>query len=62
MDNTKKGMDIAPPCGCYIYIFSYGENTMGKGYRFMGLLSKMSEWMDGWIPVRLLRVLEHLRC
>ena len=24
-----------------------------------GLLSKMSEWMDGWIPLRLL-VLEHL--
>ena len=44
MDNTKKGMDIAPPCGCYIYILSYGENTMGKGYGFMGLLSKMSEW------------------
>ena len=20
------------------------------------------EWMDGWIPLRLLRLLEHLRC
>ena len=28
-------------------------------------LLKMSEWMDGlgyWIPLRLLRLLEHLRC
>ena len=26
-----------------IYILSYGENTMGKGYGFMGLLSKISD-------------------
>ena len=61
MDSTKKGWTLPRPVAA-IYILSYGKNTMGKGYGFKGLLSKMSEWMDGWIPLRLLRALEHLRC
>ena len=46
----------------YLIIEHYGNRLYG----FMGLRSKMLEWsgLDGvdWIPLRLLRLLEHLRC
>ena len=37
-----------------IYILSYGKNAIGNRlYGFMGLRSKMSDWME-WIPLKLL--------
>ena len=43
------------------------EDTTGIGYMAIwGFGAKCwmewSGWMDGWIPLRLLRLLEHLQC
>ena len=52
--------------GAAIYILLDGYDTMGIGYMALwGLGAKCGtglDWMDGWIPLRLLRLLEHLRC
>ena len=48
-----------------IYILLDGRDTMGTGYMALwgfGANCRVMEWMDGWIPLRLLRLLEHLRC
>ena len=47
MDNTKKGMDIAPPCGCYIYIVIWCEHY-GKRLWLYGA-SKQNVGVDGWM-------------
>ena len=52
--------------GAAMYILLNGYDTMGIGYiALWGLGAKSGTgWMDGveWIPLRLLRLLEHLRC
>ena len=51
--------------GCYIFNVRWLGHHGNRLYGFMGLRSKLSGdgWvMDGWIPLRLLRLLEHLRC
>ena len=53
-----------------MYIVRWLGHNGNSLYGFMGLQSKMLElvsgveWsgVDGWIPLRLLRLLEHLRC
>ena len=48
-----------------IYIVIWLEHHLNRLYGVIGLLSKKCEWMDdGWwvTPLRLLRLLEHLRC
>ena len=55
-----RGLMVAEGVGAAaIYIFSYGQNTIGNRlYCFLGLRSKMSEssgWVMEWvIPLRLL--------
>ena len=54
--------------GASIYILLDGLDTMGIGYMALwGFGAKCwtgLDWtgVDGWIPLRLLRLLEHLRC
>ena len=52
--------------GAAIYLMLDGQDTTGIGYMALwGFAAKCLsgvEWMDGWIPLRLLRLLEHLRC
>ena len=51
-----------------MYIVRWLGHNGNSLYGFMGLQSKMLEWVSGvgewsgWIPLRLLRLLEHLRC
>ena len=52
--------------GVALYILLDGQDTMGIGYMALwGLVAKcwtgLMEW-SGLIPLRLLRLLEHLRC
>ena len=45
----------------YEYIVRWLGHYGNRLYGFMGLRSKICEW-TGWIPLRLLQLLEHLRC
>ena len=48
--------------GAAIYILLDGYDTMGIGYiALWGFGAKSGTGLD-WIPLRLLRLLEHLRC
>ena len=47
--------------GAALYLMLDGKDTTGIGYMALwGFGAKCR--MDGWIPLRLLRLLEHLRC
>ena len=51
--------------GASIYTLLDGQDTIGIRYMALwgfGANCRVMEWMDGWIPLRLLRLLEHLRC
>ena len=51
--------------GAAMYILLDGYDTMGIGYiALWGFRAKSGTGVDGveWIPLRLLRLLEHLRC
>ena len=49
--------------GAFIHVVRWLGHHGKRLYGFMGLRSKMLEWTGlEWIPLRLLRLLEHLRC
>ena len=48
--------------GAAIYSVRWLGHHGNRLYGCMGLRSKMLDWMGEWIPLRLLRLLEHLRC
>ena len=52
--------------GAAIYILLDGYDTMRIGYVALWgfgakYVSGLGDWMDGWIPLRMLRLLKHLR-
>ena len=52
--------------GASIYTLLDGQDTIGIRYMalrgFGANCRVMDGWVSGWIPLRLLRLLEHLRC
>ena len=63
---VSRSFGAKPPCQDLMKI-TKSQTKLRKSkwpYGFMGLWrKKWSGWvMDGWIPLRLLRLLEHLRC
>ena len=47
-----EGADLTDMVLAAIYMLSYGKNTIGNRlYGFMGLRSKMSDWMGDGYPL-----------